>query len=170
MCDISDLTQYLQGGDLCSIVNVEGLVPLIKTQSDFDTLFRYLHSDDRLIAMREADSGEKISRKRIDLLQNHKKELMVFMQTADDKEFKWHLAQLASRLVLSDMEIEKVWTVRSNWTKNEKESKIVRVNALQSLYDLSQSHIHLKNDFKRIVHEVELENIPSLNARTRKLK
>ncbi len=23
-----------------------------------------------------------------------------------------------------DMEIEKVWTVRSNWTKNEKESKI----------------------------------------------
>ena len=167
---MNDLTQYLQGGDLRSIANVEGLVALLKNQSDFDTLFRYLHSDDRLIAMRAADAVEKISRKRTDFLQNHRKELVAFLQIAENKELKWHLAQLASRLVLPDMEIERVWTVLSNWAKNEKESKIVRVNALQSLYDLSQSHIHLKNDFKRIIQEIEIENIPSLNARISKLK
>ena len=40
----------------------------------------------------------------------------------------------------------------------------------QIVYDLSQSHIQLKNGFEKIIHEVEIENIPSLNARIRKLK
>jgi hypothetical protein len=56
------------------------------------------------------------------------------------------------------------------WVFNPKESKIVRVNALQSLYELSKQNESFKKGFSSIVSIVEKEGVPSLNARIRRLK
>jgi len=46
---MNNLLTYLKGGDLRSIVNANEVLLLIKTQADFDELFQYLFSNDRLI-------------------------------------------------------------------------------------------------------------------------
>ena len=53
---------------------------------------------------------------------------------------------------------------------SKSESKIVRVNSLQALYDLSKRHVDLEKDWNLIINEIEKEDIPSLKARIRKLK
>jgi hypothetical protein len=148
---MQDLSDYLKGGDLRSIGRVEDLIGLIKNATNFDLLFEYLHSEDRLLVICAADAVEKISVEHPEWLAAHKKEILHFLQTAQDQEFKWHLAQIVTRLELAEDELRKVWMVVSNWAKNEKESKIVRVNSLQALYNLSHKHIHLKKAFERSV-------------------
>jgi hypothetical protein len=91
---LNDVKKYLQGGDLRSIADVDQLVPLIKTQKTFDELFSCLDSDDRLIVMRAADAIEKITRDHPKYLDSHKNRLIRILDTARDKELKWHLALL----------------------------------------------------------------------------
>lgn len=166
---MQSLKKFLEGGDLRSIADVDQLVPLIQSQSDFDLLFRYLFSGDRLITMRAIDAVEKITSGNSSYLGKHKERLIDFLETASDKEFKWHLALLVSRIDLNQRELGRVWKKLSDWAKDKSESKIVRVNSLQSLFDLSQKHDHLKSNLALIIGEVCKENIPSINARIKKL-
>lgn len=46
-----DLINYLKGGDLRSNAKAKELATLIETQNDFDALFDFLHSKDRLLIM-----------------------------------------------------------------------------------------------------------------------
>ena len=167
---MNKLITYLQGSDLRSIANVDRLLLLIKDQNDFDELFRHLYSDDRLIIMRAIDAIEKITLNNPALLAKHKSELIKFLDKAQDKEFKWHLVLLVSRLKLTLEELGQVWTILTEWAKDKSESKIVRVNSLQALHDLTLNNKELKQDFELTIQRIERENIPSLNARIRKLK
>jgi hypothetical protein len=166
---MDNLKKHLQGGDLRSNADVDKLIPLIKTQKEFDELFTCLHSSDRLIVMRAADAIEKVTRNRPLYLESHKTEIIEFFITAKDKELKWHLALMISRMDLSGKELEKVWNRLENWARDRSESKIVRVNSLQSLFDLSEKYGELKMDFDHIAREVLTEGVPSINARINKL-
>ncbi|MDH4295124.1 MAG: hypothetical protein OEV74_02500 [Cyclobacteriaceae bacterium] len=162
--------KYLQGGDLRSIAEVEKLLPLVKTQSDFDELFENLFSIDRLVVMRTADALEKISATNPELLSNHKAEIINFLDTAHDKEFMWHLALMVSRLDLTTNQLGKVWAKLTKWAKDKKQSRIVRVNSIQTLFDLMKKHKVLETDLNQTIREIKKENIPSINARLKKLK
>lgn len=166
---MKELKEYLQGGDLRSIADVDQLIPLIETQQDFDGLFAYLNSEDRLIVMRAADTIEKITKAHPEYLETHKSRLIILLNSAQDKELKWHVALLASRIGLSKNELEQVWNKLEVWARDRLESKIVRVNSLQSLYELSRKHSERKKDFELTAQEVKTEGIPSINARIRKL-
>jgi hypothetical protein len=166
---MDDLIKYLDGGDLRTIAGANKIVSLIKTQDDFDKLFQYLFSADRLIIMRTADAIEKITTKHPEYLKKHKQEIIDLMNTAKDKEFKWHLALIVARLNLTTDELGIIWQKLSNWAKDKKESKIVRVNSIQSLFDLVKKNPELKRDFDLTIQEIVAENIPSINARLRKL-
>ena len=166
---MDNLIKYLDGGDLRTIAGANKIVSLIKTQDDFDKLFQYLFSDDRLIVMRTADAIEKITTKHPEYLKKHKQEIINLMNTAKDKEFKWHLALIVARLNLTTDELGIIWQKLSNWAKDKKESKIVRVNSIQSLFDLVKKNPELKRDFDLTIQEITSENIPSINARLRKL-
>jgi len=85
-------------------------------------------------------------------------------------ELKWHLALLLSRLQLTEKELGQVWQLLTEWATDKKESKIVRVNSVQSLFDLYKTNKDLKQDFNLTIDELVKENIPSLNARIRKIK
>jgi hypothetical protein len=166
---VNDLKKYLQGGDLRSIAGVDQLMPLIKTQKKFDELFTWLHSQDRLIVMRAADAIEKVTRTQPAYLDPHQTEIIELLKTAKDKELRWHAAQLAPRIDLSWNKVEQVWNKLEDWARDRSESKIVRVNALQALFELSGKYVELKKDFEQIAREVKAEGIPSINARLSKL-
>ena len=161
---------YLQGGDLRSIAKVDELIEQVKTKKEFEILFKYLYSNNRLIAMRAADAIEKFTLKNPNFLEEHNQDIIKLMHTAIDKELKWHLALLASRMNPSSEELTIVWDQLKKWVKNKKESKIVRVNSIQSLFNLSQQHKSLKEDFDLIITEIKNENFPSIISRLRKLK
>lgn len=166
---MNKLTKYLQGGDLRSIAKVEQVIELVNSQLDFDQLFSHLYSTDRLIVMRAVDAIEKIASANPQYLEDHKNELIKFLQNAEEKEFKWHLALLISYVILTKHELNQVWKKLSEWVKDENESKIVRVNSFQALYDLSKRYKEHESKFDLIVHSLKSENIPSLNARIKKL-
>ena len=165
-----DLKAYLSGGDLRSIGSVNELLPLIKTQKDFDELFVYLFSEDRLIVMRAADAVEKVTLIKPDYLQKHKSNILKLLKTSKDKELKWHLALLTSRIKYAPKELKEVFKILIRWAEEKTESKIVRVNSLQSLYDLSRENKELRKDFKTLIDKISKENIPSINARLKKFK
>jgi len=167
---MKDFKRYLQGGDLRSIADVDKVLDLIKTQNDFETLFQLLYSNERLMVMRTADAIEKITLTNPEFLSNHNRDIIDLLENANDKELKWHLALLASRINPTMKELEAIWKQLKNWATNRKESKIVRVNSIQSLFDLSKRNDKLKGEFELIVRKVETENVPSIKARLRKLE
>ena len=164
------LEAMLNGGDLRSIGEANEVVKLIHNQEDFDTLFGFLHNSDRLIVMRAADSIEKASKTHNSYLDKHKFTLLDLMSTATDKELKWHLAQLIVRLKLNDDEKSNMFEILKKWLLNKNESKIVRANSIQALYEISCNNESLTADFEKIVNIIKSENTPSLSARIRKLK
>ncbi|NER10404.1 hypothetical protein SAMN06265375_10151 [Muriicola jejuensis] len=162
-----DLITYLTGGDLRSIAKVEELLPLVRTQSDFDELFKFLYSKDRLIVMRTADALEKLTTQNPRFLFGHKEDILHFIDTARDKEFKWHLSSMVSRLKLTNDELQRVWKELTKWAKDKRESRIVRVHSIQSLFDLAKQDTELQRDLKKTAVALKKENIPSIQARLR---
>jgi hypothetical protein len=141
----------------------------VKEQSQFDEVFQLLYATDRKIVMRAADAIEKITLKNQEYLKPHKRSLLNRLNKAEDKELKWHLALLIARFKLSEKELDKVWHMLTKWARDKKESKIVRVNSLQALFNLLPQKKELQQDLLHTLSVVKEENIPSINARIRKL-
>ena len=167
---MKSLEEILSGGDLRSIGKGNSVVKKIQTQSGFDELFSLLFHRNRIVVMRAADTVEKICRNNPGYLQPHKKEVLTLCGSASDKELVWHLAQLVPRLRLTAKDRRSSWKLLSGWALDKTESRIVRVNALQSLAELSIQDDSLKSDFNQVVQTLEKENVPSINARIRLIR
>ena len=165
---MTDLETILSGGDLRSIGQTNLVVGLTENQNQFDNLFQLLFNPERIIAMRAADAIEKITAVKNDYLKSHKAEILDLLYKAEDKELKWHVALIVARLKLSNQELGKVWQLLTKWSTNKKESKIVRVNSLQALFNLLGQKKELQQDFSLTISQVQTENIPSINARIKK--
>lgn len=166
---MKDYAAILAGGDLRSIGAVDDVVKSVSNQRDFDHLFRLLKNADRKVVMRAADAIEKITQDRPSLLKKHKAALLHLLNSNNHIELKWHLAQLMPRLQLSDTAFQKVWNELKSWAADPAASKIVRVNAFQSLHDMIRGNQQLQKEFTQLIRSIEREGIPSLNARIRKL-
>jgi len=164
------LEKMLSGGDLRSIGQSNAVVAKIKSQNDFDDLFKCLFHKSRLVVKRAADAIEKITISSPNYLAKHKKDIFKFCSNAKNKELKWHLALLLSRFHLEGRELNQAWTVLSNWARDKKNSRIVRVNSIQSLFELLSQNSELSREFYFTLNEIEREHIPSINARIRIIK
>jgi hypothetical protein len=165
-----ELIKLLSGGDLRSIGNNNSLVDAIKDQEHFDRLFKCLFYKDRIVVMRAADAIEKITIANPSYLSKHKTQILKFVDTAVDKEFKWHLALLIPRMKFDKKEFIKIWGIMLMWAKDKSNSRIVRVNSLQALFELAKQEISLLPQFNLVLQQMEKENIPSLNARIRNIR
>lgn len=163
-------THDLLGTDLRSLGKSNEVLKSITDQESFDELFELIFHHERLLVMRAVDTVEKITLIHSSYLQPHKTQLLSILKSADHKELKWHIAQLITRVKLSKKELVVVWHTLTYWALNKNESKIVRVNSLQGLFDLSRQYPQLKENFIKVMLTMEREIIPSIQARVRKLK
>ena len=163
------LNILLSGGDLRSVSGADEAAKIIRSQQDFDVLFSYMYNSDRLIVMRAADAAEKASKKHSSFLDSHKADLIALTSEAQDKELKWHLAQMVCRLKMDDHEKNEVFRILKSRALDKDESRIVRVNSVQALYEISRGSEPLSKNFNEIINDIRKENIPSLNARIKKL-
>jgi hypothetical protein len=166
---MKNFNDLLAGNDLRSLGESSKIISMIDDQKSFDALFEYLYSEDRKIVMKTIDVIEKITARKFDFLQKHKSKIMDLSLSAKNIELKWHLAQLLGRLHYTDDETITVWALLKKWALNKNESKIVRVNSLQTLYDIAKTAKGFETEFKKIIEELSKENIPSMNARIKKL-
>lgn len=166
---MEELFRLLTGGDLRSIGRSNEVVRQIKNQNDFDNLFQYLFHENRIVAMRAADVIEKVTLANGKYLNKHKTKIIELCRSNPNKEVRWHLALLVSRLSLSKNEFAEIWELLSSWALDKKESRIVRVNSIQALFNLLQKNKQVLEDFDLITTTLGKENIPSINARLRKL-
>lgn len=161
--------KLLSGGDLRSIGKSNSIVLKVQDQKYFDELFKCLFHKDRLVVMRAADAIEKITVQHPAYLSKYKNVILELCNAAKNKELKWHLALLIPRLNLSGKEIETVWQILSGWVSDKKESKIVRVSSIQALYEITLKCQRFTKAFRMLLAELEKENIPSINARLKRL-
>lgn len=66
-------------------------------------------------------------------------------------------------------EADIVWDSLCKFALNKNESKIVRVNSLQALFDISRKSPQYEKQFSELVLALSKESVPSINARIRKL-
>lgn len=165
-----NLHEFLSGGDLRSISGANEIARKTNDQSSFDELFACLFTQDRLVAMRAADAVEKITAVRPAFLLQHKAAVLALCRQVQNKELQWHLALLLPRLQLNEEELGLAWDLLTRWAMDKKASRIVRVNAIQALFELLQKESELAHDFEITLAALEGENIPSLSARIRKLR
>lgn len=163
-------TALLVGKDLRRVRQNSIVVTSVRDQDSFDELFKLTLHHERPLVMRAIDAVEKITRKHPEFLTSHKLQLLSILKSADHKELKWHIAQLLSRVDLDNNELDEVWHVLTYWALNRNESKILRVSALQGLFDISRKHSLLLKDFNQTMSAMNREPIPSIQARIRKLK
>ncbi len=161
------IEKYLSGSDLRSIAKSGYLTDKINTQQKFDLLISFLFHPDRLIIMRAADVAEKISVQHPEWLNANKKWLFKLSKGPSEKELKWHLALMIPRLNLTKTETGECWKLLADWALNRSESKIVRVNSIQGLFEMLTHAPELKKDFDLIAEQLQQEQIPSINARIR---
>jgi len=166
---IKNFTELLMGYDLRSLGKSSEIIPLINSQNTFDRVFTYLYNNDRAIVMKTIDIIEKISLEHKEYLQKHKLEIINMSNSVENIELKWHLAQIIARIKYTNSEIKSVYKILEKWIIDKKESKIVRVNSLQSLYEIAKNNNEYKNNLIKIVKKIKEENISSINARIKKL-
>lgn len=167
---MAEFEKILAGGDLRSIGKSNEVVSSIKSQRDFDQLFNCLMHDDRLVVMRAADAIEKITIDHPKYLSGHKKKVLGLLDSAIHIELKWHVGLLVSRLRLNGEEFNSAWTTLRRWAKDRTNSRLVRVGAVQGLYEMAKQEPPRMKDFNAIARAVEKENIPSINARIRNIR
>jgi hypothetical protein len=164
------LKNKLKPNDLRSIGKSNQIANQIHNQSDFDLLFKNTFSAERSVAMHAIDAIEKITSADYTYLKKYKPEILNFLKTSVNKEFQWHLAILVTRLPLSRNELGIVWDQLSRWAIDKKQSRIVRVNSIQGMFNLLNRLPELHDDLNLTLAKIEKEEIPSINARIRKFR
>lgn len=164
------LIEALAGGDLRSIGNANEIATQTTSQPLFDDLFDLVFHKDRLIAMRAADAIEKITVTSPQYLKRHKNALLGLLLHGHNIEVKWHVALLVSRIKWTKTELKQAWDKLKEWALTTGESRIVRVNAIQALYNLlPQCNSLAPAELLQLVETVSRENIPSVKARLKRL-
>lgn len=166
----SELINKLRGGDLRSIGRVTEVVALVKDDpTAFDALFAAMFSPEPLVQLRAADAVEKISRMHPHLLQPHKAVLLGELPPGLRQEVYWHIPLLLPRLSLTDDERERAWDQIVDILHSGSRSRILVVNCLQGLTDLSLQMGWRREEAAAAVREQMENDSPAVQARGRKL-
>ena len=158
----------LEKGDKRSIGRSNEVVSEVLAEpSLFSIVFSGLSADDPLIRMRAADAVEKITARRPELLRPYKERLIQEAAATDEKEVRWHVAQMLPRLELTPQERRRVFRVLLDYLSDP--SSIVRTFAMQALADVARDSPALLPAVRRRIGKLAASGTPAMRARGRKL-
>ena len=166
---MKSLLSKLKGGDLRCIGASNEVVGLIlKSPRLLDELFDGLSADDPRVRARAADALEKVSVKHAEWLQPHRSRLLNDATRIEQKEVRWHVAQIIGRLKLTPKQRNKAVRILRRYLDTS-DSQIVKVSALQALANLAAQDHQLRPGVTRLAREALETGSPSLKARAKKL-
>ena len=138
---------------------------VLKTPSKFEEVFAGMPSDEAVVRARAADAVEKITRIPPALLAPFKKQLLHQIARLKQKEVRWHVAQLLSRVPLTGPERSAAVELLLGYLKDE--SSIVKTCALQSLWELARQDETLREMVTARLDEAVRTGTPAMRARAR---
>jgi len=166
---VTSLLNKLKGGDLRTIGRAnEVAAQVLKSPHLLPELFEGLFHQDACVRSRSADALEKVSARHPDWLQPYRNRLLRDVAPIDQKEVRWHVAQILGRLRLTPTQSRKAVRLLRHYLKRSN-SQIVKVSALQALADLAEHDHQLRPGVARLVRDALKTGSPSLKARARKL-
>ena len=158
----------LKSGDLRSIERSDDAVALVLAQPQlFGELIAGLLDDDRLVRMRSADAVEKATRDHPDWLIPWKRCLLNDVSARKEKELRWHVAQLLSRLKLTRPEREQAVEILMEYLRDK--SSIVRTFSMQALADFAENDAALREEVRPLIERLTQTGTAAMKARGRKL-
>lgn len=162
------IRDFLAGGDRRSIGKSNALVAKVGKHPELPPeLLHEMWNADPMIAMRAADALEKITRKRPEVLQRFKKELLGLAEETRQQELRWHLAAMLPRLQLSSAERRRVMETLTRYLEDK--SSIVKTFALQGMFDLSVQDSELRSQVEELLTVAVSTGTAAMRARARKL-
>lgn len=120
-----------------------------------------------LTVIMNLDALEKASRQNVAMIQRRKKTLLSLLEYAKEKEQRWHLAQMVTRLKLTRN--ERVKAVRILYQYLRDRSSIVRTEAIQALAEFALRNRSCRAEAYDRIQEALLTGTPAMHARVRKL-
>jgi len=119
------------------------------------------------LRMRASDAVEKITRMRPELLQPYKNDFLTIFARINQKEVRWHLAQILPRLELTKRERQKIFDILLSFLDDD--SRIVKTFAMQGLADIAEIDRSYLPRVVSIVKRLMASGIPAIQSRGKKL-
>jgi hypothetical protein len=166
--ELEPILKKLVGIDRRSIGNANEVVSdVISDPSLFNIVFKGISCDDPVLRMRCADVVEKVTARHPEFLVRCKRTLIHEVAKIDQQEVRWHVAQLFSRLELTDTDRKDVLEILSEYLKDK--SKIVKTFSMQALADIAEQDESLKPGIIQSLEVLIREGSPAMKSRGRKL-
>jgi hypothetical protein len=162
------ILSLLQGGDRRMIGRSDQVAAMVAEAPElFSELIAGLWSEDPLVRMRAADAAEKVTRKKGELLQPYKGELLGLMAETEQQELRWHLAAMVPRLALNPKQRNLATALLVGYLEDR--SSIVKTFALQGLADLAEDDPSIRPGVIEILRQATRTGTAAMKARGRKL-
>ena len=165
---MADILDRLRGGDRRSTGSADAVAEEIVANPElFNAVFSGLYHDDPVLRMRAADAVEKASQKRPELLAGYSSQIISILESVDQQEVCWHMAQISPRLDLTKSEEKQILELLKRLLSHK--SKIVRVSAMDAMAAFAERDETIVDKVKEIIKEQMKSGIPSILSRGRKL-
>jgi hypothetical protein len=166
--ELSPILMKLVGTDRRSIGKANEVVTeVIANPSLFEIVFDGISSNDPVLRMRCADVVEKITVNHPEYLIPYKQRLINEISRINQQEVRWHVAQLFSRIELTNNECNEVLNILLTYLKDK--SKIVKTFSMQALADIAEQDKGLKPSIIEKLEVLTREGSPAMQSRGRKL-
>ncbi|MBL8412946.1 MAG: hypothetical protein JNM42_00730 [Propionivibrio sp.] len=163
-----EILSKLDGGDRRSIGRSNEVVAEVLADPGlFDAVFSGLLSASPIIRMRSADAIEKISARRPEHLLPYKNLLVERISRSDQKEVRWHVAQMLPRIEWTRDERQQVLGVLLDYLNDT--SSIVKTFAMQALADLARQAPEMRPAARVHLRDLTVRGTPAMKSRGRKL-
>ena len=165
---MNSILKKLEGGDRRSIGKADEVVGEVKANPLlFRDLFNGMLVDDPLIRMRASDAVEKITAEHPKYLRPFKNKLIKKVARIEQQEVRWHVAQMFSRLKLTEKESQEIIELLDDYLEDK--SGIVRTFAMQALADFAIDDPRLRPSILKKIEKLTKTGTPAMKSRGRKL-
>lgn len=158
----------LAGGDRRSEGRADEVVVWVLAHpAGFAELIEGLRSEDPVVLMRAADAVEKVSRSHPAWLKPYRRALLEEWSAIEEKDVRWHVAQMLPRLQWTAGQRRRVFDVLQGYLKDP--SSLVRTCAMQALVELVADDPAGRAAVRRRVQQLVRTGTPAMRARGRQL-
>ena len=165
---MEDIVDQLRGGDRRSLGRASAVVKqILRDPKLFRLVFDAMLHDDSVVRMRAADTIEKVTVVRPDLLQGYKRKLLSEVAALDQPEVRWHVALMLPRLRLTPKEQNHAVAILFDYLEDD--SRIVKTLTMQGLADFAMQDERLRARVVPILEHLTATGSAAMRSRGRKL-
>lgn len=165
---MSEIERLLSVGDLRSAGKSEVVVKkVLANPSLFGDVVDAIFSENAGTKMRASDAVEKITRSYPEWLTPYKKLFLTKISEIEQKEVRWHTAQILPRLRLTKNEREKVFNLMLVYLEDK--SSIVRTFAMQAMADIAILDETYVSQVHSLISRLMENGSPAMKSRGKKL-